>query len=235
MSINIAIYLVLMVLCFFERSGMCQTLLTRGKINGRLVDSGGRSVRGIVGLQSDTGGSNGSIATSLDGSFSFQNVPAGSYGFCVRVPAETSPTPTRPYLDTCIWEQSQTSVKLAAGQSVSGVQIVVPPGALLVVRVNDPEKLLPPASTTAMGSDLQLQLIVRASNRMVHHLSLQSQDAGGRTYSAIVPAATALSVSAQSPLAKLFDQNGQPIQGEIGVTTVAGGTSMNVQITAHHN
>jgi len=187
-------------------------------------------------LRPAAGGANRQGFTDLNGSFTFSQLPAGRYTLCARIPAEQFPRPDQPYLDTCMWEQPQNAVQVA-GQAVTGVQVTVPQAVVLQVRVNDPEGLLPQATVSqlAQALDTRLELIVRQPSRLPYRVPFVSQDSTGRNYSLAVPIGTALLLMARSATAKLTDQSGQSVQGDIGFQAPKGSALNPFTFTMQHN
>ncbi len=205
-------------------------------ISGRVLSETGTPLRALIAIRSADGGLVRRGFTALDGSFSFPQLPPGQYTFCARIPAEQASRPDQPFLDTCEWERPQTAVPLAAARPVAGVQVTVPKAALLQVRVDDPDQVLPavtPGPPPALGS--QLQLSVMGPNRLDHDLTLASQDSKGRSYTAVVPVDTPLSLTAASSAGRLTNATGQPIQAAINLTAPKGSTLAPVNITLHRN
>lgn len=118
------------VVLLLAPAGLTQTAGT-ASISGNVVSTTGSPLRALVALSPTSAGAARQGFTNLNGAFSFNQLSAGDYVLCARVPAEQSPSPDRPYLDTCAWPQPQTPVQLAAGQSLTGVEVAVPQGVLL--------------------------------------------------------------------------------------------------------
>ncbi len=228
------IYVPLSLICFTRRLPAQSAQAAAGAIQGAVVNESGHYLRALVALR-PVGASVRPGFTAVDGTFAFRNLPAGTYTLCARIPSEQAPSPKQPYLDTCTWEQPQTAIRLAAGQAVSGVQVRVPLGALLQVRVQDPGQILAAASAlqAAQTLDRQVELIVRAPTQMGHRLSFVSSDPQGRNYALAVPAGTALSLSATSAQANLLDASGLPLQAPVSVASAVGSTLSPITITVH--
>ncbi len=215
------------------RSGTAQAPAA-SSISGRVVSENGATLRALIAIRSADGRFVQRGFTGLDGSFSFSQLPPGQYTFCARIPSEQFPRPDQPFLDTCDWEQRQTAVPLAAGRPVTGVRVTVPKAALLQVRINDPDKVLPPAAQArppALGA--QLQLSVAGPNHLDHDLTFASQDSKGRNYTAVVPFDTPLSLTASSSTARLTNPAGQTIPASTHLTAPKGLSVATINITLH--
>lgn len=124
---------------------------------------------------------------------------------------------------------------LIAGQNLAGARIVVPQAAVLKVRIDDPDKVLPPFNARAAASSTQLQLVVSGPNRMAHHLDFTAQDSAGRDYSAAVPVGAALSFSGSSSLGRLIDQTGQPLAAPVNASAATGSGPALLKFTLRKN
>ncbi len=208
-------------------------------LSGRVTSQAGNPVRAIVSIQPagplgfPTGGPLRILALA-DGTFTLRGLRAGKYSVCAQIPA--SEVQRNSYLlDTCEWASAATPLQLSAGQGTAGLTVVAPPGALLQVQVLDPEHLLPPV-TAVKGPPLlepQLQLTIRGSDRIVHHLHFASQNSAGRSYQTVVPVSTALGLTVQSSVANAFDQTGALVSGAIPTQAVAGAGLPLLTFTLH--
>ena len=209
---------------------------TTASISGGVVSPAGYPLRAIVALSPTGGGAVRQAFTDLGGAFSFSQVPEGGYTICARIPAEQSPSPDRPYLDTCMWPQPQIPVQVSAGQTLASIQVVAPQGVALNVQVNDPQGLL--AQTTpqqsAQAPDAQLQVLVRQANLLPYRLPLAAQSAIARNYYLVVPAATSLLLTVRSPQASILSQTGALVQGETNLSTPSGSALSPLQFTIQH-
>src|SRR5438046_1570504 len=86
------------------------------------------------------------VLTDTRGQFTFSHLRAGLYALCAQVAASEVAPVNSPYVDTCVWVSGQAPITLAAGQQVAGIVFTAPKGALLKLRVEDPEHVLPQAA-----------------------------------------------------------------------------------------
>ena len=219
--------------------GSGQTALAQtvtASVSGTVVSPAGYPLRAIVALIPSGGGAVRQAFTDFGGVFNFNQLSAGQYTLCERIPAEQSPSPDRPYLDTCMWPQPQIPVQVSAGQTLASIQVVAPQGVALNVQVNDPQGLL--AQTTpqqsAQAPDAQLQVLVRQTNLLPYRLPLISQTATARNYSLVVPAAASLLLTVKSPQASVLSQTGALVQGETNLSTPSGSALSPLQFTIQH-
>jgi len=183
-------------------------------ISGRVLAEDGHAVRATVTLSFS--GPRGypapprRVTTDATGTFTFARLDAGSYSLCAQVAASEPAPPNSPYVDTCVWGSGQPPIKVAAGQQVTGAMFTAPKGAWLKVHVNDPDQVLPQASTKGPAPlEPELQLILKGPDGLFHHGQFVSHDASGRNYQVIVPLKTAFTVRVASSVANVFDQNGK--------------------------
>jgi hypothetical protein len=206
------------------QGAFAQTPLT-GSVSGRVLSEEGRTLHATVTLS--FAGARGypapprRVLTGANGTFTFSRLPAGTYILCAQIAASEAAPANSPYVDTCDWRSSQPPITLAAGQQVAGIVFTAPKGAVLKIRVVDPELALP---QTAQGKapaalDPQLQLIVKGPDGLHRHARFVSGDGAGRNYQLVVPLNAALGVRAASSVASISDQGGKPLQekDEVGV------------------
>lgn len=215
---------------------VAQTAL--GSISGRVVSESGLTVRAVVTLQPAIAlgfpaGHAHRVLAASNGAFTFGSVRPGQYNICAQIPASEASPSAAPFLDTCEWGSSHAPVGVASGQQVTGVSLTAPSGAVLQIQVADPNHLLPAVVSAAGPAALesQLALIIRGPDRRIHHAHFAFQTAAGRTYQAVVPVGTALSVAVASPVANVLDQNGNKVAGEIPAQAAAGLTPTPISFT----
>jgi len=195
-----------------------------GGVAGTVVDDSGRPVAGARVLISHTTSIKAPVAappvitgslaatatTDPNGTFRVDSLPPGQYIAC-------SEAPVSGHLDPCHWSTAAPNLTISAGETTSGVTIVMPKGAVLSVQVTDPRKLLQPV---AGPIDLALEIQVVTSKGLHYSAPIQSNSATGRSYAITVPFGTPLTLRVLSSHYTINDQSGQPV--------AATGTTLNV-------
>jgi len=152
------------------------------------------------------------ILTGTNGTFTFSRLPAGRYVLCAQIlPSEAAPA-NSPYVDTCVWGSTQPPITLAAGQQVAGIVFTAPKGAVLNLRVADPDHVLPQTAKAPSPLEPELQLILKGPDGLFHHARFFSNDSGGRTYQAAIPLKTAVGMRIASSVANVFDHAGSQLK-----------------------
>jgi hypothetical protein len=131
--------------------------------------------------------------TGPKGEFAFKNLPPGNYSICVHVPGG-------PHLNSCQWSQA-TQVTVASGQTLANQTITLTKGALLQVRLADPNKILTPKDDVMIG--------VYLPSGLFQPLRLAASDPAGRTYDAAVPLSTQVRLSVHSSHLLISDDQGK--------------------------
>src|SRR5712692_3293707 len=123
-------------------------------LTGSVVDDSGKPVAGARVLISRpppsgtprfiappviTGPLVATVVADVSGSFRADNLAPGQYIACAET---TAPG----FLDPCHWAASAPGFTVSAGQTTSGVKIVMAKGAALRVHVDDPRRLLKPTA-----------------------------------------------------------------------------------------
>lgn len=167
------------------------------RISGWVRDEAGAPVRAVV--KALRGPTTLEALTGSAGAFSFDALAAGTYRFCVS-PLETDwvdPLAKRdprgkpaaapdPLVDSCeVQDTAYPAVTLAGNLSRPGLVLTVRRGRWLMVRVKDPQKLLPEAKGRSAGPEMRVRVAGR--NGLIRHLPIVAQDKEGRTYGTIVP------------------------------------------------
>lgn len=119
---------------------------------------------------------NDRVSAGIDGSFALTALPDGAYLVCVDVPAGG-------YLDPCLWSRG-IALKVSLRQAVPLGHIVLKKGAVLRVRINDANHLLPPAS---LISSSKLIIGIKTSVGAFYPARLVSADQTGRDLMITVP------------------------------------------------
>jgi hypothetical protein len=187
-------------------------------ISGRVLSEDGRNVHAIVTLA--FAGPRGFPSpprrafTDIHGAFTFSKLLAGKYTMCAQIPASDAPRPDTPFVDTCVWGSGQPPVTLAAGQQLTGFVFTAKRGALLKLRVLDPEHVLPqPAASKAPPTlEPELQLMVKSPTGFHHHAAYVAKDPAGRDYQMIVPLNTVIGLSVRSSAGNVFDHGNNQIK-----------------------
>ena len=167
------------------------------RISGWVRDEAGAPVRAVVKalrgpktLEALTGGA---------GAFSFDSLEAGTYRFCVsplgtdwvdpmarRDARGKAPAAPNPLVDSCeVQDRAYPAVTLAGNLSRQGLVLTVRRGRWLLVRVKDPQKLLPEPKGRRAGTEMRVR--VAGGNGLVRELPMVARDGDGRTYGTIVP------------------------------------------------
>lgn len=177
-------------------------------VSGIALDDKGSPVRASVAIISGT--LMRRTLTDSGGSFSFSQLPAGTYTVCgAQLPNgnNTSNGPNNQILNSCLWiDSAAPKVTLAAGQTVTGVRLSLPAGRRLTVRVNDPGHLLPPPAGRQAGAELALH--ISGPPGVVRRVAMDGQDANGRTYSIVIPYGVPHTLRIQSSSFALKDDKG---------------------------
>jgi hypothetical protein len=141
------------------------------------------------------------IRTAADGSFSFDNLDAGTYLLCAQVPRGT-------LLNTCQWTTALPHVILASATAGSSITLTMRPGYRLPIRVDDPQGLLNAHDGKTPGAHL---LVGVQGGYHFETADIDSTDSAGRNISVLVPFDVAVPVTVQSAFFKLQDSAGNAI------------------------
>lgn len=200
-----------------------------GGVAGSVMDDSGHAVAGARVLISHaasiappiaappviTGALAAAVVADAGGSFQAGGLAPGQYVACAEA---TAPG----YLDPCHWSASAPNFTVSAGQTASGVKIVMAKGAVLWVQVDDPRQLLKPVSGQV---DLDFEVHVVTSKGVHHGVPIQSSTATGRSHAITIPFDTSVSVRVLSAHLAVSDPSGKSL-GPIGATAnVAAGTT----------
>lgn len=143
----------------------------------------------------------GSVSTDVNGNYSANALPPGSYQVCVDA---TSGPPLNP----CLWGSAPLAVVAAA--NVAPLDVAVVPGVFLEVTINDPQGLLPASEISPLDFP---HLIVGVYFGSGAFLAAQRTSAGTgtQTYSMPVPAGVPLNLWLQSRWVTLTDSSGNAL------------------------
>jgi hypothetical protein len=167
-----------------------------GHIQGTVNDDSGHPVAGgfaVATLQSPTSHATFNAVTGPKGEFAFKNLPAGTYSICVHVPGG-------PHLNSCDWSKA-AQVTVAAGQTLANQSITLTKGALIQVRLDDPNKILTPKDDVMIG--------VYLPSGLFQPMRLAGSDPGGRTYDIAVPLSTGVRLGVHSSHLVISDDKGK--------------------------
>jgi len=144
-----------------------------------------------------------------NGDFSVSQLAPGEYIAC----AEGAPG----YLDPCHWSAAAPSFTMTAGQTISGMKIVMPKGAVLQVHIVDPQQLLKPV-TGPVDFDFELHVI---TGKGLHHgAPIRSSTPGARDHAITIPFGTPVTLRVLSAHLAVSDQSGKPF--------ASAGTTINI-------
>ena len=147
-----------------------------------------------------------SIASNTLGGFDVPNLPSGDYLLCAEVPSEA-------YLNPCKWSVSP-KVHVASGE-VQRPAVVLQKGVFLKVRVNDPQRLLPPVKNDPSRA-ANLIIGVVFGNGAFLAAELARADGTGRDYRIAIPAGAPLKLWVFSRHVTLTDSAGAPVDNSGG-------------------
>jgi hypothetical protein len=139
------------------------------------------------------------VAADASGSFQADGLAPGQYIAC----AEATPG----LLDPCHWSASAPNFTVSAGQTTSGVKIVMAKGPAVWVHVNDPQQLL---KSVTGPVDLDLQIHVVTSKGVHYSAPIQSSTATGRDQVITIPFGTSVSLQVLAAHLAISDQSGNP-------------------------
>jgi len=117
-----------------------------------------------------------SVPVAANGAFDAVGLPGGKYQLCV--------IPPDGYLENCLWSSS-VDVVLPPGSTSVGRVIRLRRGAVVQIRVNDPQSLLPTAETASGGRRAIIGVMTPA--RAFRTANLRVRDASGRILAMTVP------------------------------------------------
>lgn len=204
-------------------------LAASGAVTGSVVDDTGKPFAGARVLISYaptirtpvaappvvTGALAATIGADGSGSFRTDSLPPGQYVAC----AETT---TPGYLDPCHWATSAPTFTVIAGQTTSGVSIVMAKGAVLHIHVDDPQQLLGPASGPV---DLNLQIHVVTASGLHYSAPIQSSSAVARDHAITIPFGAPLTLRVLASHLVVNDQSGKAFAALGAALNVPAGTT----------
>ena len=115
-------------------------------------------------------------------------------------------------LNSCEWALSQSLVKIATGQQNASFQITLSTGAMLQIRLNDPQALLPTVTAVAGGTVPSGAPFVRfgvySADGRFHVAIPVSADSLGQTHQILVPLNASFNLSIQATGVQVLNQAG---------------------------
>lgn len=171
---SVAVFnLVLSSLCFAQNDTT---------VEGFVRDSSAKPIRGailsLVPAEATADSTIFSAVSHEDGSFLFTDVAAGKYRVCGLVLRGW-------YINPCIWGYPAPSVDVSAGQRASRVELVLPDGAALNIRLLDDQKVM--NHQRGPGSDRFVVVSVVAAGPILIDAERAVEDSIGRTDRIVVP------------------------------------------------
>jgi hypothetical protein len=153
-------------------------------------DDSGKPVAGAVAVATGIGTSSHqshTVTTTASGAYSFTGLEPGNYQVCVQVPGG-------PNLDPCQWS-TPTPIAVASGATTANQTTTAVKGAVLQVRINDPQQLLATDKSTS-ASDIVVGVLLPQA--LFQPMRLATSDATGRTYDAAIPLGVPIRVQIHS-------------------------------------
>lgn len=145
----------------------------------------------------------GGATTGADGRFAFQGLMEGDHVLCVQS------APSRGYADTCEWDMNPPRVNVKAGNPVRNVRLALDKGAQLSVRVNDPDRTIPPLGKPGTGGFFRAG--VRTPDGVNHAVKLRLQDQEASTFVLVVPYQRPLRLRFEGSNHAMNDGKGNPL------------------------
>jgi hypothetical protein len=110
------------------------------------------------------------------------------------------------YLDPCHWSTSAPAFTVTAGETTSGVNIVMAKGSVLRVHVDDPQQLLKPVTGPV---DLDFEIHIVTSKGIHYSAPIQSSTALARDHAITIPFDSPLSLRILSAHVTVSDSSGK--------------------------
>jgi len=158
------------------------------------------------------------VTAGADGAFAFQGLPAGTYTVCAQAPASG-------YLNPCEFATVPLKVTLTAGQKSANNTVGMVAGAILHVRVQDPQQLAVPAASVKAGSPPSPDISVGVwsmgfPGSRFFPARITGTDSTGLDYQVTIPQDTSLALHVSSRHLKLADAAGAVLTGNTSQTKV---------------
>lgn len=219
------LYAVPSILVLISLPGFAQTASISGVVtgdDGKLLGAA-VTINGVLPLRAS-----GRAESGANGAFTISNLPAGNYQICADVTGGG-------YLDPCAWEPILPKVQLAAGQALTGYQLIVKTGTFLQVRVNDAAGVLSAAasSPSAATAAPSLLLGVFTTRHLFQPLAVVARDAGGVSQQGTIPQGVPVSLHISGQGVQITGSTGASLSAAGSLTTVqsSGATPQTVTLT----
>jgi hypothetical protein len=145
------------------------------------------------------------VLTDAKGRFSLDVPDTATYSVCVGSWNDR-------LLNSCEWAFDQSLVKIATGQAAASITIILQTGAILPIRLNDPQNLLP-APGLAVNTSPAVRFGAWSSDGRYHAAIQTSGDALGQNHQMLVPLSAAVQVEVQATGVQVLDQTGNATAG----------------------
>lgn len=187
-------------------------------LTGRIYsDQGGPVVGALAIVQQTIATPNYStyrVVTDIHGKFTLTVPDSRTYSVCVGAWSAR-------LLNSCEWSFAQNLVTIPPGQSAASITITLRTGAILPIRLDDPQTLLPSAvSLQSVSLPLPssppsptVRFGVWSSEGQYHPAIHVSSDSAGRNYQILLPLAASVQFSAQATGVQIVDQAGKVFGG----------------------
>jgi hypothetical protein len=204
-------------------------LAASASVTGSVVDDGGHvvpSARVLISYAPSvkapvtappvvTGPLAATVTVDGNGAFHADGLAPGQYIACAET---TSPG----YLDPCHWATSAPTFTVIAGQTTSGISIVMPKGSVLHIHVDDPQQLLKPV-TGPVDLDFQIHVV---TPKGLHYIApLQSSTAVARDHAITVPFSTPVNLRVLAAHFTVNDQTGKSFAAQGATVNAPAGTT----------
>jgi len=187
-------------------------------ISGKVVDIANRPVAAAIVKISEEPTSpsvpsamhGGTTRTAADGTFSVDNLEAGTYLLCAQVLKGT-------LINPCQWTTTLPHATLASAAAITSITLTMRPGYRLPIRVDDTQGLLNAHEGKTPGAHL---LIGVHGGYHFEPADTDSADSSGRNLSVLVPFDVPVGVTVQSGFFKVQDAGGNAIKNAALPATV---------------
>jgi hypothetical protein len=174
-----------------------------GAFSGTLSGDDGVLIAGVVVANGSGVAARGRGVSAANGAFSIPNLPAGTYFLYGRPRG-------RGYLDPCVWSPDPPKVSVTAGKATANVKLVLPKGAVIDVRVNDPSTIL---GATALPNAVAPHVLLHTltPRGLIEPLVSAGKNATGVDYQTTVPFSAPVRISVSGKQLQILDSTGQTL------------------------